>query len=211
MFPQAIVEGKVIFRESLNVREVFKHFFPRALLKRVFGSAMSWNWYSWGEVKKGGWSLNVKQLTWSLIEKKKSILKNKAGVIEEIKIWLLLLSRILRYSICTQRCSPTAVLCPHFSTWWHSWAACSGCLPVLSVFHQFHHLSCRKCYSAKSNKDFNQSTFKKMVNFSACWLVEFVLMTKYFAQFVSRAVYGLKPHCKMWKFIWKHFMSGKCS
>ncbi|CAJ1067251.1 unnamed protein product [Xyrichtys novacula] len=27
MFPQAIVEGKVIFRESLNVREVFKHFF----------------------------------------------------------------------------------------------------------------------------------------------------------------------------------------
>lgn len=27
MFPQAMVEGKVIFRDNLNVREVFKHFF----------------------------------------------------------------------------------------------------------------------------------------------------------------------------------------
>lgn len=33
MFPQAIVEGKVIFRESLNVREVLKQFL-RALVKR---------------------------------------------------------------------------------------------------------------------------------------------------------------------------------
>lgn len=35
MFPQAIVEGKVIFRESLNVREVFKHFFSQSLSEKA--------------------------------------------------------------------------------------------------------------------------------------------------------------------------------
>ena len=68
-----------------------------------------------------------------------------------------------------------------------SWTCC-----WLSVSQQFHHLSCRDCYSSKSNKDFNQSISNsaEIVNFPARWLMEFITKKKkknFFLKFFRRS------------------------
>lgn len=99
MFPQAIVEGKVIFRESLNVREVFKHsffFLPQpcwkkngGLWKRRVLDLMRRRWGEEEEREAERWSswheilLGVKKFFFSLKKNEKG--KQKEVVREEIK------------------------------------------------------------------------------------------------------------------------------
>lgn len=173
MFPQAIVEGKVIFREILNVREVFKHFFspPRAWLKGVFGSAVTWNWYSRGEVKRKGWRFEVNWATRTLIEFFIFLKGKGKGPEEGIKKRLrrLLVSRKeakkkkKRFVFCAAH-----LLCWHLRKCPHGAALelrCSARAPVCRVHQQFHHLSCRNCFSSESSLDFKQSSVTLQIIF----------------------------------------------
>ena len=101
--------------------------------------------------------------------------QTKEGVRVEMEIWQLSLrSQVNASAPGLLRCRVASP--PHGATLeLPSWTCC-----WLSVSQQFHHLSCRDCYSSKSNKDFNQSISNsaEIVNFPARWLMEFITKKK---------------------------------
>ena len=114
--------------------------------------------------------------------------QTKEGVRVEMEIWQLSLrSQVNASAPGLLRCRVASP--PHGATLeLPSWTCC-----WLSVSQQFHHLSCRDCYSSKSNKDFNQSISNsaEIVNFPARWLMEFITKKKKkkkcFVQFCRRS------------------------
>lgn len=161
--------------------------------------------------------LNVKQLTWNLIVvcdceggellKKNKITKEGRGQSRNGDMTALT-AFSGKFHLLPVYCgvvSPRLHMVPLLSC--ASWTCCR-----LSVSQQFHHLSCRDCYSSKSNKDFNQSISNsaEIVNFPARWLMEFITKKKKcFVQFCSGArAHRLKPSSAL-RFMLEHFICGR--